>query len=248
MRTRIRALLGMTLAAAWWPQSLPAQAASGQEAGRLEVIVAPYFMAPYMNGSVTVANRSVTVSADPGDIFDKLQFGAMLVVEARKGPWGGTLDGLYMNLEQTAEQVGAAAQGKQGALDVTAFRRLLPTVDVLVGARVNVLDAGLTLPAPDVSVSDTKTWVDPLVGVRLWAPTGGGRWRVGIRADIGGFGVGSNLAYQLYPMVGFRAARLVSIHLAYRLLDMKYETGSGADAFVYDMSTFGPVLGLALHF
>jgi len=131
-------------------------------------------------------------------------------------------------------------------VDVSVFRTLLPTVDILLGARVNVLEGGLVIPATATDVSQSQTWVDPIVGLRLWAPTGASRWRLGIRADVGGFGIGSDLAYQIYPIVGFRASNLLSFHAAYRILDMKYESGD-AD-FVYDMTTFGPQLGLALHF
>ena len=67
-------------------------------------------------------------------------------------------------------------------------------------------------------------------------------------ADIGGFGVGSKLAWQIYPVAGVRLSRLVSVHLAYRVLDMDYGTGSGTDTFAYNMRTFGPEIGLAFHF
>jgi hypothetical protein len=215
-----------------------------------EFTVAPYFLAPYMSGQLGIGNLPpVTVDASPGDIFDKLQFGAMLYLEARKGPWGAFADGLYMNLEQEAqrENVAATASAKQGAVEVSAFRRLLPTVDVLVGARVNVLDAGLVLPGPDITRSGSKTWVDPLVGVRLRAPLPA-PWQVGIMVDVGGFSVGSKLAYQIYPTAGVRVSRLFSIHVAYRILDMDYETGEGTDAFTYDMSIYGPEIGIGFHF
>jgi len=244
---RIRSCIPLAAALAVSPAAVAGQATAG-EADRLEVIVAPYFLAPYMDGTLGINGLTATVSADPGDIFDKLQFGAMMVVEVRKGAWGGTVDGLYMNLEQAAERenVAATASGKQGAVDVSVFRTLLPTVDILLGARVNVLEGGLVIPATATDVSQSQTWVDPIVGLRLWAPTGASRWRLGIRADVGGFGIGSDLAYQIYPIVGFRASNLLSFHAAYRILDMKYESGD-AD-FVYDMTTFGPQLGLALHF
>jgi hypothetical protein len=219
-------------------------------------IVAPYFLAPYMDGQLGIGILPpATITASPGDIFDKLQFGAMLYVEARKGAWGAFVDGLYMDLEQAAqrENVAATASAQQGAVQVSAFRRIAPSIDVLVGARVNVLDAGLLLPAVDTTGgqsatrAQSATWVDPLIGVRLRAPLPP-PWQLGIMADIGGFSVGSKLAYQIYPMAGVRVSRLFSIHVAYRILDMDYETGTGSDAFRYDMSTYGPEIGLGFHF
>jgi hypothetical protein len=215
-----------------------------------EFTVAPYFLAPYMDGQLGIGLLPpVTVTASPGDIFDKLQFGAMLYLEARKGPWGAFADGLYMNLEQAAQRdnVAATASAKQGAVEVSAFRRLAPVLDVLIGARVNVLDGGIALPTLDITLAQSKTWVDPLIGVRLRAPLPA-PWQLGIMADIGGFSVGSKLAWQIYPVAGVRVSRLFSIHVAYRLLDMDYESGTGSEAFTYDMSTYGPEIGLAFHF
>lgn len=245
---RIQTLAGLLLALNLQPVSLAAQEEPEDGGERLEWIVAPYFLIPTMSGEIGVGNQTVSVEAGPGDIFDKLQFGAMLYVQVRKGPWGGAVDGLYMNLEQDAEQANVSAGAKQGMVDLSVFRRLAPAIDVLVGARVNILENSLELPTPGVSVSGSKTWVDPIVGVLLHLPLGEGRWNLGMRADIGGFGLGSTLAYQLYPQVGYRASRLISIHAAYRYFDMDYDTGSGSDYFRYDMSTFGPEVGLAFHF
>jgi len=228
------------------PLAAPSPAA--EDADPLEWTVAPYLLMPNMSGDITVKNQTVGVDANPGDIFDKLQFGAMLYVQVRKGAWGGAVDGLYMNLEQDAKQVNASAGAKQGMVDMSAFRRLTPAIDVLLGARVNIMESSLDLPTPGVSVSETKTWVDPIVGVLLHLPLGESKWNVGMRADIGGFGIGSSFAYQLYPQLGFRASHLISIHAAYRFMNMDYDTGSGNDYFRYDMSTFGPELGLAFHF
>jgi len=225
-----------------------AQATASPDADRLEWIIAPYFLIPNMSGDVTVRNQTIGVDASPGDILDRLQFGAMLYVQVRKGAWGGAVDGSYMNLEQDAKQVNTTAGAKQGMVDMSAFRRLTPAIDVLLGARVNILENSLDLPTPGVSVSDTKTWVDPIVGVLLHLPLGESRWTVAMRADIGGFGVGSTFAYQLYPQLGFRVSHLFSIHAAYRFMNMDYDTGAGNDYFRYDMSTFGPELGLAFHF
>jgi hypothetical protein len=137
---------------------------------RWEFVVAPYFLAPYMDGTLGIGSLSATVDASPGDIFDKLQFGFMLYAEARKGPWGAFVDGLYMELEQGAQNAGATASANQGALQISAVRRVTPALDVLAGTRVNALDGGIAFPTPGSSASLTKTWVDPLVGLRVRAP------------------------------------------------------------------------------
>lgn len=74
------------------------------------------------------------------------------------------------------------------------------------------------------------------------------RWRLGVRGDIGGFGVGSSFTWQVRPFAGYRFGSLFELLLAYRVLGVDYETGSGADLFAYDVVTFGPEIGLRFHF
>ena len=49
------------------------------ESGQWHFLAEPYVMFPYMNGTSGVGNLpKADVDADPGDIFSKLQIGAML--------------------------------------------------------------------------------------------------------------------------------------------------------------------------
>jgi hypothetical protein len=68
------------------------------------------------------------------------------------------------------------------------------------------------------------------------------------RADIGGFGIGSNLTWQLAAYIDFRASKLISILGGYRFLSADYETGSGDELFRYDMNISGPALGVSFVF
>jgi len=59
-----------------------------------------------------------------------------------------------------------------------------------------------------------------------------------------GFGVGSDFAWQALGVVEWQPFQYASFLAGYRILDMDYEEGSGADYFRYDVSTAGPMLGL----
>jgi hypothetical protein len=100
---------------------------------------------------------------------------------------------------------------------------------------------------PGFDVSDTNSWFDPLIVARFTAPLES-KWKLGIRGDVGGFGVGSDFTWQVFPFVGYRFSNLFEISGGYRALGMDYNTGSGDDYFLYDMVTFGPQLGLVFHF
>ena len=224
--------------------------AAAQDEG-WEFVVAPYFLAPYMSGSVSVRGLDQEVDAGAGDIFDKLTFGGMLALEAHSPDWAIALDGIYMGLAQDLPNAEGKVDFDQGVVQISGFRRVAPWAEVLIGGRLNVLGgslyrAGIVLP-DTLDVGESKVWFDPFVGARLQVP-GTGSVRLGVRADVGGLGIGSQIAWQIYPSIGYRFARWFELAAAYRWLSMDYETGTTTDRFAYDVTTFGPEIGLVFHF
>ena len=112
---------------------------------RWEFVVAPYFLFPYMRGTTGIRDIESEVSANPGDIFSRLQFGAMLYLEARNSVWAVSLDGLYMNLQQTGRLELTEVGMKQGMVELTGYRRVIPWLEVLAGGRLNVLAGEIEL-------------------------------------------------------------------------------------------------------
>ena len=226
---------------------IPSANGAAQSSGKQwEFILAPYFLAPHMNGNTVVGGVSSEVDVSPADIFRQLQFGAMLYFEARSPVWAVAVDGLYMNLSEEVDLPPGDVIVDQGMIEFTIMRRVGPWAEVLAGGRLNVIGMGFQGSGPlGVDVDSDQTWLDPFVGVRL---TGAPNDKVTLtlRGDIGGFGIGSDIAWQLYPVFGYRLTRVVGLSLGYRALSMDYETNAGA--FVYDVTTFGPELGLVFHF
>ena len=225
---------------------------------------APYLLMPYMNGNVGLGPAMVNVDANPGEIFDNLDFGLMLYFEASSDKWVANFDMLYMNLGGNGETPilsrDAGVDIKQLGLTFNGLYRVTEWASVGVGFRVNSIKLGLKVAAvpgpgpseedlfPAIDVSITQTWVDPLITARVMTRFNDSNWRLGMIADIGGFGIGSNFAWQVNPFVAYKFSKLFELDLAYRWLSMDYETGSGADYFLYDMVISGPELGLLFHF
>ena len=229
----------------------PAAAATQAPVGdKWTYLIAPYFLIPTMDGTTGLGPVSVDVSASSGDIFEHLDFGFMIYTEARKGPWAFALDILYMNLGQD----GFTALGtynvdmKQAGYMATAYRRLGPRLEASAGLTLNHLSAGIETTGPvAVDNHDSKTWVDPMVGGRielLKTP----KWGLSVTGGVGGFGIGSEFAWQVYPVLAYHAESDLDIGVAYRAMGIDYKTGSGSDEFVYDMVTFGPEIGIGFHF
>ena len=232
----------------------PAQAQEVDE-DRWGLTVAPYFVFPNMNGQAGIGDVVVDVDASPADIFDNLQFGFMLFFEMSNQDWAVGVDGLYMNLGQEGITPGGReteADMKQFAIQTNILRRVAAWAEVGLGVRLNSIETGLmvapgeiVLPGTDVTVKNT--WLDPLIAARFIIPMES-KWRLGIQGDIGGFGISSDFAWQVLPFVGYRFSQVFELAGGYRAFGMKYETGSGDDYFLYDMTIFGPQLGIILRF
>jgi hypothetical protein len=233
------AIIVLTASGGWTPAG--AQVASD----KWEVTVAPYFMGAAMSGTTAVRGREVDVDVSASDIFSNLQFGAMGLVVARKGNWGLGGDAIWMALGTTVRNTNV--DFNQGAFAFYGLRRLGSAADVTFGMRVNTLQGDLEFKTLGVDVSQDKTWVDPLVGLTLRSPREH-RVRLQLYTEIGGFGAGSDFAWQIFPTFGFKVTDRFSLEVGYRWLDMDYSTGDGNERFVYDVLTQGPIGGLAFRF
>lgn len=234
--------LGISTVSAQSPSS------SGAGSDRWEYVVAPYMLLPFMDGTSAVRGLEVKIDANPSDIFDNLQFGAMGYFGAQKGNWGFGVDALYMALGTTIDTPPANVDPNQGAITFMGTRRLNDKVDAVFGARWNFIQGKIEFTGPlNLTVEQTKHWVDPLVGLRLHHKAGE-RWRFTLQGDIGGFGAGSDFAWHLFPVVEAAVGKRASLAFGYRVLSMNYETGSGNELFRYDVITSGPVIGMTFRF
>ncbi|HML30746.1 MAG TPA: hypothetical protein PKE16_18285 [Hyphomicrobium sp.] len=138
-------------------------------------------------------------------------------------------------------------------------------VDALAGARYWHQDAVVsanTLASGDIAGlefengrwfarSGSVDWVDPFVGVRLRNQLGPGEQLV-IRADVGGFGVGSNVSWQVLATYNWQMCvlygHILDGYVGYRALSVDYSQGSGTSKYEYDVLQQGPVIGSTLHF
>jgi hypothetical protein len=238
-QVKVSVIVAIILAGVWAPAA--AQTATDE----WHVVVAPYLMGASMGGNTTVRGREVEVDVPASEIFSNLQFGAMGLVVAKKGRWGFGADAIWMALGTTVRETNV--DFNQGAFAFYGLRELGPAADLTFGLRVNTLQGELTFKTIDLAVSQDKTWVDPIVGLRLHTP-GDRRLLLGMYGEIGGFGVGSDFTWQLFPTVGLRLTKRAALEFGWRWLDLDYATGEGSERFGYDVLTQGPVGGLAFRF
>lgn len=213
-----------------------------------QITVAPYLMGAAMSGTTTVRGRELDIDLSASDIFSNLQFGAMGFLVARKGQWGFGADVIWMALGVTTDRPSANVDFNQGAFAFYGLRQLSAAAEVTFGLRINTLQGQLDFKEPlGIVVEQDKTWADPIVGLNLRSPADR-RVHAGLYIEIGGFGVGSNFAWQIFPTLGINITDRASIAFGYRWLDIDYESGDGLEKFGYDVLTQGPVLGFVFRF
>ena len=96
-------------------------------------------------------------------------------------------------------------------------------------------------------MSQDQTWVDPIVGVTLRSPAGR-RVHLRLYTEVGGFGAGSDFAWQVFPTLSLKVTNKASLEFGYRWLDLDYDTGERNEQFRYDVLTQGPVVGFGFRF
>jgi len=238
--------------------SLVAPTADAQtSSGEWQFAVAPYLWAAGMDGTMTVGEMEQDIDVPFSDVLDDLDFALMGHFDMRNDRWMVSSDLVFVDLG-TSEDVDPIEPGDpinvKTGLDMTLFElaggyRVTPVFTLLVGGRwvdmtaeISVLD-GLQGHHAEAS----KSWLDPLVGVHAFVPLSQ-RWWLGLRGDVGGFGVGSELSWQAYADIGWQVSDLVAIILGYHALDIDYEGGTGIQTAELDLMLSGPQLGVAFRF
>lgn len=92
-------------------------------------------------------------------------------------------------------------------------------------------------------MSGTQTWVDPVVGLRLRAALSRAAYLTA-KADIGGFGLGSELSWQLFGGLRLNLSPRVFTVIGYRHLDVDYRR----EGVIFDVALSGFVGGFGFRF
>lgn len=265
-RERFAAIVFSIMLALIGPAPAAAQTAVPSDTDTWQFEITPYLFGAGLNGTTGSGGVSTDVDMSFSDILANLDSGFMALFEARKGQWTFGLEGVYFKLkdEHTSAWQGPLGNTNTGSLDatvtehiyqLTAGYRLLDEqtkVDLLGAARYTQLDVDLNLalttgadllPDGSRSTSSTQSWWDPVIGVRVLQPLGKAWTFVGY-GDIGGFGVGSDLTYQLLAGVNWQFAKSWTAKAGYRYLYQDYND----HGFIWDMTSSGLYLGAGFRF
>jgi hypothetical protein len=215
-----------------------------------KVRAAAYGWFTAMNGDVTIRGNTAPVDVKFTDIIDKIDFAFMGIVEVGRGQWSFASDLFYAKLgaDNARGPISFDVQMEQFIGNFAVVRNVVDDgttrFDVYGGARVNYMSSDLTIaPVPAINVSQSKTWVDPMIGVRVNRNLSEKLFLRGV-ADIGGFGVSSDFTWQAYVALGYRVSEKSSLSIGYRGLGTDFTDGG----FTYDVVSHGLLLGYEYSF
>lgn len=148
------------------------------------------------------------------------------------------LDGRRVDVDRFSRAVRAVRMELTAAAAELEVARLRASVDAAAQADVARAQARLRKSEKNLAAaidselgnlptdkSADKDWLDPIVGLRAqWNIND--RWFVAGKSDIGGFHVGSDLAWTLQATVGYSFTPNVSAELGYRYLHTDYSNGT----------------------
>lgn len=231
------------------------------------VIVSPYGWAASLVGNGSLAGFDTDVDVPFSDVLRHLDLVLMGNVEATNGRWGVYIDGQYVRTSQkedvleheigldittTTLSAGAFFTAYEKALggDTVFGRPRTWTLEPTAGLRWTELKADVEAFGNRGAIS--ADWTDPFVGLRTNLDLDA-RWNVFAEADVGGFGIGSELSVNAQAYLGYRTFlfdRPTILRAGYRVLDQDFETEdfTGSSRFRWDVTQHGPVLGLSMVF
>jgi len=230
-----------------------AEEASQAEKNDWEFNLAPmYLWAVSIDGDQTVKGNKVDLDVPFNEIFDNLN-GALTV--HFEGLYQQRF-GFFTDLQYIV--LGPKQSTPIGDIDIDFTETLFElggyyrfnqgqhSFDALVGGRYTNMDVELDFHGPLPKTDQSKNWVDPFIGAR-WNWKFAEKWGLNLRGDIGGFGIGSDLTWNLVGLVGFKPWKHVAILGGYRALYQDYSTGSGSSKFAFDATMQGPILGVNIN-
>lgn len=212
-----------------------------------------YMQFAAMDGSTVVEGRSADFDVSFSDLWDHLDIAGMMAIRSEQERYALTLNAVFTGLSADAIGPNGAffdADVTQDMVELAWSWRLDERYELYAGGRYQSLSVDLSIELPNGASNagaETKSLFDPVVGARGAWPIGQA-WTLIARADIGGFGVGSDFTWSALAVADWSISENFGLVLGYRAVDTDYSKGSGADRFEFDMQISGPLLGLRYNF
>lgn len=239
--------------------------AAGGDPRGWRIMIAPLLWIAGVDGTSTMGSIESDFDAPIDEVVANLDFGFMLHAEAGNGPLSLLFDGItvHVDAEGDGRLVGDIdAEVEVGMIDLGLGYRVVDVpfgkpppgrrpgpglgLDLLGGLRYSHI--GLEIDTDNLGSRERNAdLIDPYVGAR--ADLRLNRWlALGAKGTVGGFGVGSDLAWTATGTADFRFTPGFSVFVGYHVMDYEFDDLGSGENFDLDLQLSGPVVGAALRF
>jgi hypothetical protein len=205
--------------------------------------VTPYLWFPGAHGDIGAFDRNVGFRASAIDLLSHFRFGVEGTFEASRKRLLITLDLIdlrlaadkqpFPQLDEISADIRTHAVLLTPKIGLRVIDKEKIKIDGLAGIRYWHFGENLNFN-PSVlglNFSGSQNWVSPLVGGRIEAPLSP-KLTLTVAGDVGGWGVGSQLEYELGGALGYKINPKMALQAGYRYLFLDYMAGGDVGAVV----------------
>jgi hypothetical protein len=225
----------------------------------IEILATPYLWLPWSSSTVRPSNTRIaseSTTVDAGTLIDHLTWVPFMgSVEIRDDAFGLVLDYFHAPIKTGVSTGGILFSGattgiaEDSGTAMFLYRPLVQPdqyVDIGMGVRAWGIAGNITLNQGLLSaetVSSGLSWADPLIGARYHHDFGNG-FSATAYGDVGGFGLGAHIDWQLVGTLDYAVNSWVDLHGGFRSLNFNYG-GPRAD---FAAQMYGPILSATFRF
>ncbi len=238
------------------PQPAPI---SSPTSSAFEVLLTPYLWLAWNATNVSPNNArlpNASNTVDPGTLISHLTWVPFMgAAELRYDAYGVVLDYIHAPVKTGVDSRAQLFSGATAGMTEdsgTAMFLYRPWAqpdqyfDVGLGVRAWGLAGDIKLNQgllPAATIASGLSWADPLIGGRYHRELGNG-FGATASADVGGFGLGAQIDWQILATLDYRFNSWIDLHGGIRSLNYTYR-GARAE---FTEHMYGPILGLTMHF
>jgi hypothetical protein len=226
------------------------------------VNITPFFILPWVSGNIQSERLSEDFGIDPADFINTLNATFMIDAELSKGKFFAAPSYIY-NYNDVSKVLWTSENGNQTITAQPEYQRHI--LEVITGMMFRLGDKFILDPyagfrythyrlfgevkgiANTREIDEKVDFWDPVLGIKAhYYPHT--RVPIEIKADIGGFGVGSKLTWSAWLNSGYTVSPVVDLIAGFGALSNKYESETGSGR-TYGMTsfTYGITLGARFY-
>ena len=219
------------------------------------LVLSPYLWFPGVHGTMGARDELASIHASAVDLLSHFRFGLLGAADLSYKRLLAPIDMIWVRLGDDKALPGLALGAITANVKASEFiltpkigfrvlKREKLTIDALTGFRTWHLGQNLQFSPSRLGLQfqGSQNWVDPLVGGRIHVALTP-KMEVTIAGDVGGWGAGSQLDYQVVGLLGYKIKPKWTLQAGYRYLDVNYRSGGG----VFDVAMSGVVFGVSIN-